>query len=86
MASFLLLMIILAEMLQKVIFLWILLLSGKMFAEVKLLPFVVVLNCLLISILTFLLVFCLGVGVNHLRQGLVFSLYIGGLLFGISDF
>ena len=75
MASFLLLMIILAEMLQKVIFLWILLLSGKMFAEVKLLPFVVVFNCLLISILTFLLVFCLGVGVDHLRQGLmVFSL------------
>ena len=70
------LMVILTEMLQKVIFLWILLLSGKMLAEIKLLSFVVVLNCLLISIMTLLLVFCLGVGVDHLRQGLVFSLHI----------
>lgn len=53
-----------------------LLLSGKMLAEIKFLPFVVVLNCLLISIMTLLLVFCLGVGVDHLRQGLVFSLHI----------
>ena len=85
MASFLL-MIILAEMLQKVIFLWILLISGKMFAEVKILPFVVVLNSLLISIVTLLRVFYLGVGVDHLRQGLVFSLHILGLLLVIPDF